>query len=206
MFQNKNILTIAAHPDDLEFGAFGTLYKHRSQSRIWCYVATWGGELDDTSGKERQQESAKALALIDPLHIWFHDSTGISHEHYPAYVHEIEQIVRDYKINLVITLSPHDTHQDHRLISEISFTALRRSKASIVCYPQISNTLDYNPRLFVDITDVLEVKKQALFLHRSQKDKYYMSDQYFEIFNSDGYASLHGLRYSEKFEIVRYFG
>ena len=65
--------------------------------------------------------------------------------------------------------------------------------------------MDFKPTQFVDIGEVYAQKKQALKKHVSQSDKYYMTDEYIEIFHSHNYASLHGVRYCEAFEVVRIF-
>lgn len=206
MFIGKNILAIAAHPDDLEFSVIGTLLKFRNFcGRLVCYIATQGGENDSSTGMDRIVESRKALSLLNPDKVYWKYRTGVEYSNFPILVNEIEQIVIAHDINMVLTPSPRDTHQDHRLISKITVSALRRAKADILYYPLLSSTLNFRPTVFVDITDFYELKKQALKCHASQADKYYMQDSFLETFNSDSYASLRGLGYSERFEVESCF-
>ena len=195
-----NILACGAHPDDIEYGCFGTLYKFKNTCSIFCYVATIGGLGDFTSGESRKVESEAALKLLKPKKVfWYHD-IGIDYKEYSSIVSDMEKIIYLNKINLVITPSKSDSHQDHRLISNITVSALRRSNATLLFYPTLT-TLEFNAKLFVDISKVFNMKKKALSLLVTQKDKSYMSDKYLEIFNHDSFASLHGLDYVEKFDI-----
>lgn len=206
MFRGKNILAIAAHPDDLEYGIFGTLLKYKQQSRIFCYIQTVGGSNDETSDGRRYMESVASMRLLGPHDIFLGvDDIGISQESYSKHVSELEDVLNEHNINLALVPSIHDTHQDHRLMHHISVSALRRRKTSVLFYTPLSYTTDFKPDVFVDITNFIELKRDALKAHASQSSKHYMADRYIEIFNRDGFAALHGLQYSEKFETGRCF-
>ena len=88
---------------------------------------------------------------------------------------------------------------------EITLSAARRSKASILHYGTASSTADFSPTVFVDIADYYETKQAALREHKSQIDKDYMNQPHLEICHSNTYASLHGVRCSEAFELFRAF-
>jgi N-acetylglucosamine malate deacetylase 1 len=195
-----NILAIGAHPDDIEYGVFGTLYKYRNDCSIFCYVSTYGGEGDITSSVDRRIESEKALNILHPKHIYWINQIGIHLGEYSDIVSELEKIVYLNKINLVMTPSKSDSHQDHRMISDITVSALRRSNATLLFYPTLT-TVDFCAKLFVDITKTYRIKKRALSLLTTQRDKSYMKNEYLEVFNHDSHASLHGLGYVEKFDI-----
>ena len=48
----KNVLAIGAHPDDIEFGCFGTLKKHKDQGdNVTLLVMTQSDVKDDHTGK-----------------------------------------------------------------------------------------------------------------------------------------------------------
>ena len=204
--QFKNILAIGAHPDDIEYGCLGFLLKQaKNKAQITCYVATQGSVGDPSSGPGRQQESLRALAVLPSAQFHFRQKSGISPQDFDEVLDELYRIIQSSQPDLILTLSSHDTHQEHRYIHEITLAAARRSMASILSYPILSNTLEYSPSLFVDIKSEFAHKKAALSEHKSQRDKYYMSDEYLEIFHSHNYASLHGIRYCEAYEIVRLF-
>jgi LmbE family N-acetylglucosaminyl deacetylase len=207
MFSYSDVLVLAAHPDDIEYGCLGTLLKYRKNMlTLNCYVFTSGGAGDISNGfANRRMESKTALECIHPNSLSIAEDVGMMVDKYPVYVGKIEELVHDYAIDTVLVTSQHDTHQDHRLLYEVVMTALRRTKVSILCYGNPSNTLDSNPRLFVDITEFMPTKLKALRLHKSQESKPYMGTTYLDAFHSDPYALAHGILCVEKFEIERLF-
>ena len=198
MFHGKNILAVGSHPDDIEFGALGTLLKFCSESKIFCYIATLGGKGDTTDPDTRRKESVLALKVLNPMPILWSSEIGLDVAKYHEYVKSIEDVILAGRIDTIFTPSRHDTHQDHRFMNEVTMTASRRFLTSIFCYSTPSVTLDFNPRLFVDITEVFQKKCEALKLHKTQLNKPYMDDKYLERFHSDISGG-----YVERFEIER---
>jgi LmbE family N-acetylglucosaminyl deacetylase len=72
-------------------------------------------------------------------------------------------------------------------------------------YGILSNTLDFKPRIFVDISEYYAAKKKALQCFTSQKDKYYMKDEFLDIFHTHKYPNLHGIKFCESFHSERIF-
>jgi len=200
MFTNKNILAIGAHPDDIEYAVMGALMKS-SNCQIYCYIATMGGENDKTAGRQRTMESEKALALVQPEDIFWAPRIGLHPSGYPEFVEIIESFIVTKKINLVLTHSKHDTHQDHRLLHNITMTALRNSQASVLFYNALSKDAGFNPNFFVDITDVFDKKLEALAFHESQKDKYYMQKPFIKAWHYRIFSET----YVEEFEVGRVY-
>lgn len=205
MINPKKVLAIGAHPDDIEFGCLGYLLKLNAAVEKHLYVASLGSAGDPSTGIVRKEESIKALQCVKPKSVHFRAKTGVESTDFHEVLQELTGLVTDVNPDLILCLGPHDTHQEHRRMYEIMIAAARRSRASILTYGILSNTLDFKPSHFVDIGEVYSEKKAALKVHASQKDKYYMTDEYVEIFHSHNYASLHGLRYCEAYEIVRIF-
>ena len=198
---------IGAHPDDIEVGALGTLLKYRDDlDKLYCYVATLGGEGDASNEfPSRKSESEKALGILSPDYIFWLNRIGLKMEDYHFEVGRIESIIKKCAINLVLTLSPHDTHQDHRLMSEITITALRRALTGVLFYATPSINRAFSPTLYVDIGNYLALKLSVLKLHETQASKSYMRPECLEAFHSDASAILRGMRYVERFEIERIF-
>ncbi len=205
MMQYEKILAIGAHPDDLEYGCFGLLLKQPPSSSIHLYVASLGSAGDPTTGPKRRSESIAAFDLVRPKSVLFRDKAGVSQDDFHIILDELTEIISRVKPDLILTLGPHDTHQEHRTIFEVTSGAARRSKASILAYGILSNTLDFKPQIFIDISEVYAQKKQALRAHQSQSERAYMKEAYLDIFHANTYASLHGLGPCEAYEIVRIF-
>jgi LmbE family N-acetylglucosaminyl deacetylase len=205
IFNFKRILAIGAHPDDIEFGCLGFLLRQPKEVEKHIYVGCTGSIGDSTTGNHRIDESKTAYSFANPASTTFRAKAGITSTDFSEVMTDLDRLVTKIQPDLILCLGPHDTHQEHRAIHEITLASARRSKASFLNYGILSNTLEFRPNLFVDISKVYEFKKKALLSHVSQKNKYYMTDEYLEIFHSDKYASLHGIRYSESYEIVRLF-
>uniref|UniRef100_A0A6M3K2E7 Putative N-acetylglucosaminylphosphatidylinositol de-N-acetylase n=1 Tax=viral metagenome TaxID=1070528 RepID=A0A6M3K2E7_9ZZZZ len=205
MFTNKRILAIGSHPDDIEYYALGTLLKYKEVSKIFCYIATCGGENDKTTISTRGMESIKALKdALAPIEVHIEHREGLHLMNYVYYVTWLDKIIQKFNIDTIFTHSPHDTHQDHRLLHDITLTACRRFSGTILCYGTISQTIDFQPRVFVDITDYMIEKLKALACHVSQKDKVYMQPEYIGDFHAVRDPVTGKRKYVEKFDLIKY--
>ena len=118
---------------------------------------------------------------------------------------ELYDMIQSDQPDLILCLGPHDSHQEHRYIYELMMTGARRSHSSIMTYGIVSNTLAFKPRIFVDISAHYAEKKKALRCFTSQKDRYYMQDDYLDVFHTHKYPNLHGLKCCESFQCERMF-
>jgi LmbE family N-acetylglucosaminyl deacetylase len=200
----EKILAVGAHPDDVEFGCLGFLLKHRD-AEISVYVASLGSTGDSTTGPQRKSESLNALSCLSAKQIVFREKSGLNYSDFGDILGDLHALIEKHDPDLILTLGPHDTHQEHRLIHRIVIAAARRLKANVLNYGIVSNTPQFSPAIFLDISDYFSHKCEALVYHQSQAHKYYMTPKYLEIFHSDKYASLHGVRYCEAYEVVKMF-
>ncbi len=201
----KKILAIGAHPDDIEYGCFGLLAEQAASTKIYCYVCSIGSFGDPSTNELRIIESQKALNMLNPKKLFFKKNKGLTANNYELITMDLYQLIQKIKPDLILTHSPHDTHQEHRLVYEITMTASRRSQASILLYGILSNTLDFQPRFFKDISKKFALKKKALKCHVSQSKKYYMSDKFLQIFHENQYVNLNKFSLSESYEVERLF-
>lgn len=201
----KKILAIGAHPDDIEYGCYGLLAHYRKTSDLYFYVCSLGSAGDPSSGPLRLKESNHALSTLKPKKIIFNETIGLHSKNYETISNDLYALVQKIQPDLILTHSPNDTHQEHRMVYELTMTAARRSNCSILRYGILSNTLDFSPRFFQDITKYYTQKKAALKKHRSQAKKYYMSDAYLKIFHEHHYVNLNGISFSESYEVERIF-
>lgn len=197
------MLAIGAHPDDIEYGCGGTLLRLGPRVKKAAFVATLGSNGDPTTGPGRAAETRAALQELGVTRLHFREQPGLGPDGFEAVLAELSTFIRSSEPELILTLGPHDTHQEHRRIYELTLAAARRWRTSILAYAVLSNTPSFTPTVFVDVADVLAQKKRILALHRSQSDKYYMGEEYLEIFHSNPYAALHGMRYCEAYEVSR---
>jgi len=159
---------------------------------------TSGGEGDVTNGTVRVEESLSALRLLKPEKVYTCAEEGLSSSMYSFFVKDLEKIGKDHLINTVLVPTRNDTHQDHRLAHDIAVTAFRGIKADLLFYNPFTRSPAFSPRLFVDITEYIDQKIEALMLHQSQKDKYYMDKEFIYAFNGS-YRALSGIRFWEAY-------
>ncbi|KPJ81802.1 MAG: GlcNAc-PI de-N-acetylase [Gammaproteobacteria bacterium SG8_30] len=119
------ILFLGAHSDDLEIGCGGTVLELAARyprARVRWVVATGSGE------REREAR-ASAKALLRGFHraevtvAGFRD--GFLPQSYGDVKEFFESLKRDSAPDLILTHTLHDRHQDHRLISELTWNTWR---------------------------------------------------------------------------------
>lgn len=160
-----NILAIGAHPDDIEIGCGGSLIKYsRAGHNVYLLIMTsgeMGGDADIR--KSEQLESAKIIAAKDVI---FKDYPDTNLPLNKILISNIEAVVKKTKPELIFVNYTHDTHQDHRTLAKGTISATRYIKN--VLFYEVPTTHDFNPSVYVDITDVIEQKVGCLEAHASQ--------------------------------------
>ncbi len=205
LIEIKRVVAIGAHHDDIELGCLGTLLKLNSGVEIHAFIGSLGSAGDSSSGMSRIEESRRAFQCVDLKSFNYREQAGITANDFGPLLEQMTSVLDAANPDLIMTQGPKDTHQEHRIIWEVCMAAARRTQASIYHYAVASNTPDFTPNVFVDISEQYEAKKRALAEHKSQSGKEYMSDAHLDIFHGTTYASLHGIRCSEAFELVRGF-
>lgn len=165
MIQRMNILAIGAHPDDIEYGCAGTLVKYADRGhRIHLMILT-GGE-EGGSSKERQQEQSAAAEIIGTQHVFWGGYRDTQLPLNKELIDKIEEVLAEVKPDLILVNYGDDTHQDHRVLTEATMSATRYVRN--VLFFEVPTTQNFNPQVFVDISDTLERKFQVLKAHESQ--------------------------------------
>ena len=203
----KTILAIGAHPDDIELGCGGTLARYKEMGyRVFGIVITSGecGNPYTNDHIDRRSEAEAGAATLGLDGIWvyqFKDSalSGQLNEVKDVLEAKIHQIGAE----VIITQSPHDVHQDHKAVFEATRIAARGTK-TLLCYEDVSTEAHFIPNCYIDITEYIEDKINAVQAHRTQKGKPYMNPE-----NISGRAAHRGLqtgvKYAEAFLIYRGF-
>jgi LmbE family N-acetylglucosaminyl deacetylase len=91
-----------------------------------------------------------------------------------ALIERIEAAIREVEPDLILVNYGDDTHQDHRIIAQATQSATRYVRN--VLFFEVPTTQNFNPQIFVDISDTLDEKVQALEAHASQVMKTNIKD------------------------------
>jgi LmbE family N-acetylglucosaminyl deacetylase len=165
MIQRMNILAIGAHPDDIEYGCAGTLIKYADRShRIHLMILTRGEE--GGAGEERQREQYAAAEIIGAKKVFWGDYHDTKLPLNKELIDRIEEVLTEVKPHLIMVNYGDDTHQDHRILAKATMSATRYVRN--VLFFEGPTTQNFNPQVFVDISDCLERKFQVLKAHASQ--------------------------------------
>jgi Uncharacterized proteins, LmbE homologs len=182
-----NVLGIGCHPDDLEIGCGGTLAKYAKLGHkvFMCHIANGDlghkviepGELAEIRQKEAEHAAAvigaESITLnVGDLHVDSHDLAIRS---------KLIEVVRYTKADIIITHNPDDYMRDHTETSgmalDVSFCVtvphLATESSYINEFPPVfyMDTLagiGFIPTEYVDITQEIENKLEALSCHESQ--------------------------------------
>ena len=201
VLKSKVILTVGAHPDDIELGCGGTIRVSSLLGNKVIAVFLTKGE-KNANPDVRMSESRKALKLLGATEVHFGDfaDTEIPNSH--AAIDFLEKFFDLNKPETVLTHSVHDTHQDHRQVSWLSLSAFRNVE-HLLAYETPRVTGEFNPNYFIDISSSVHYKWDALHCHQSQKDK-----RYIDYDSMVSLASFRGrqanLTAAEAFEVIRY--
>lgn len=200
------VLAIGSHPDDIEIGCGGALLKHRAAGdEVLGIVLTGGGRGgDEVAGdlsSTRFLEAHAAAKLMDiEVECWDYQDTEIP-ETYDV-VQRLERLVEAFRPDRVYVPYGQDTHQDHRVTSNVTKSACRKVK-QILEYEEPSSYNSFNATYWIDITSHIEKKLDAIKLHASQGHKQILKIKSIEGLNLyRGYQSH--VEYAEGFVTFRF--
>jgi LmbE family N-acetylglucosaminyl deacetylase len=188
----KTVMVIAAHPDDSEFGAGGTIAKWAMEGQnVICVVCTNGdkGSSDPGMTSERlavireqeQKAAAKVLGVSEVIFLGYHDG-GL--EDTAEFRGKLVRLLRKYRPDAVITHDPklrYMGHRDHRITGTVAMDAIFPYSRDLLFYPEhkaegllshkvkeVYFTGSEDPDVFIDISETFEIKAKAISCHVSQ--------------------------------------
>lgn len=200
----RRIFAVGAHPDDLELACGGTLAKFiDSGHEVHALVMSNGQRGGDANVRPHEAKMGGAFMGLNSCRVLNFPDTSLSSKESDM-VLAIEQSIARFNPDIILTHSSNDQHQDHHAVHLATLRAARQH-SSILCYESPSATRSFDPSVFVEISDYVDVKVQAVGLHRNQAGKPYMTPD-----RVRGIAAFRGAQarshYAEAFEPVRLLG
>ena len=163
-----NILAIGAHPDDIEIGCAGTVMKFKEKGCGFYQMVMTCGLGGDAEVRRQEQERAAKITGTDHL-FWGRFKDTMLGADIRRLIDSIENVMKKTEPAFIFVNYPKDTHQDHRYLAEATISAARNTR-NILFY-EVPTSIDFNPNVFVDISQFMERKLEALIAHASQVDK-----------------------------------
>jgi LmbE family N-acetylglucosaminyl deacetylase len=183
-----NILCIGAHPGDPEFGCGGTMakYSNAGHSVTFLYLTRgegWAGDPSlshDQAAALRTKEAEVSCKILNAKPLFAGQIDGDT-ELTRKRCEEMTKLILSEKPDIVFTQWPIDSHMDHQVTGTLTYTAWIKSEQKFdLFFYEVdtgSETVGFTPTDYVDITDVRERKKAAMFAHKTQgPEKIYDKD------------------------------
>ena len=196
------ILAFGAHPDDIEVGMGATIAKHSdSGDEVLMVVA-----LIPNNPSERRKESENAAKLLGAK-VKFLNIKSDEFSNNRRIVEKFDEIVCEFKPDIIYTHWIHDSHQDHITVGNATLAAARRNTCSVYMYEQTIPggivLYGFKPQMFVDVSSVIETKIESVLSHKSQVDA--NGDNW--VYGIRGRAQYRGYqistKFAEAFEVVK---
>jgi LmbE family N-acetylglucosaminyl deacetylase len=170
--ESKTILVFGAHPDDLEIGMGGTIAKLSGLGyEVQPVIATLPNFVKSDTKEGRKSESllaAKVMGCKPPV---FLDLSPDEMVFGRKFITLVDSLVTKYKPESVFTQWYGDSHQDHQILTKSVISACRDQNNLFMYETTIPGGItesSFRPQLFVDITQTIDIKKNALECFESQ--------------------------------------
>ncbi|MCA1823476.1 MAG: PIG-L family deacetylase, partial [Frankia sp.] len=228
----RRALVIAAHPDDVDFGAAGTVATWTDAGWDVRYVIATRGQrgVQDADGdptafgtlrEAEQRAAAAAVGVTDVTFLDFMDSEVVDSL---ALRRDIAREFRRHRPHRLLTMDPQITptdffvnHPDHRVVATAALDTTITGGTTAAIFPELQRDEGLPPWReleetwlmgpaggphVVDITTTVDRKMAALRAHTSQT-----SSWDFETFLRARLAERgrdHGFAYAESFRVITY--
>lgn len=169
----RSIVAFGAHPDDIEIGMGATVAKLVGLGYdVNLVVATLPNFVATDTKEDRRREatmSAKVMGCKAPEFLDLAPDEVIVGR---KFVTLIDKLIKKYEPEAVFTQWIGDSHQDHQALTRAVIAASRDVDNLFMYETTIPGGITENafrPQLFVDMTQTLDIKRNALDCFDSQK-------------------------------------
>ena len=175
----KNILCVGAHADDIEIGCAGTLLKWiGARHDLKFHWVVFSAE-----GKRSTEAKASAKALLDTA-----SSKVVVKQFRMSFLpfegaevkEQFESIKESFEPDLIFTHYRDDRHQDHRLLSDLTWNTFRDHLILEYEIPKYDGDLG-SPNFFVTLDEKLAQRKAAHLCRffQTQGNKHWFAEETF---------------------------
>lgn len=205
----QNILIIGAHYDDAELGAGGTAAKFAHEGKNVYKITLTDNETNfvqmgiRVASDDSAVQSGKACEVLGIKEITEFEPVPCNHLIYSTeLMQRIEKVIYDYQIDTVFMHFSSDVNQDHMAASQLCLTAARHC-SNIFQYQSNGYIINqYEPTLFVDISDYIDLKRKALEQYGEAHNRFNrLFETSIERNHLWGYANK--VEYAEGFHVIK---
>jgi len=191
----ERVMFVAAHPDDPDFLAGGTIARLARDGREVTYVIVTNGNKGSSEAgvtaeqlapmrAEEQRRAAQVLGVTRVEFLGYEDGEV---EDTRELRRDVTRQIRRWRPDLIMTLNPHRTysnfpgwHRDHRITGRVVLDCVYPLARDRLAFPELlpeygpHNVREVyviqweGPGLVLDVTDTMELKLEAIRCHKSQ--------------------------------------
>ncbi len=222
-----DILVISPHPDDVDFGAAGSVARLVSEGRTAAYVICTSGDKGTSDRnmkperlsqvRELEQRAAAATVGVSEVVFLRHPDQGLEDSY--EFRKQLVRLIRLYRPGLVISCDPYRRyrwHRDHRITGQVVLDAVFPYARDYLSYPDL--ILDgvephgvpevwlwgtEDPNLRLDISETINLKLAALKCHESQMREYPRIEEMI-LTGARSAAEGESYEYAERFHQITY--
>lgn len=219
--QNKVLLAVSAHPDDIEFSCGGTMFKFRKLGYDIYFIVATNGEngfkIDHKPRSERvkirHKEQLKAAKILGVKKVFFLNHKDCYLKYDDKLREQIALVIKKVRPEIVFSFDPSNRsfesvnllHRDHRVIAEAVFDAVFAARNRYMLPGETHSVRKFwffgcdKPNHFENITGLINDKIKLIESHRSQFMDHLGMHEWVKTHLSQYTKKF---KYSEKFRIV----
>lgn len=200
-FNNKKILFVTAHPDDIEFGMGGTLNLITKKSKQIKSIIFSNCE-DQPGNQGIVKELKKSMEFYG---ISDYEVLDLPNTKFPEVTDKIreklESVKLEYDADIIFTTSKNSIHQDHKTVALEVEKVMRYT--TIFSLEDIKSCPEFSQKIYFQLEKIdLDKKIEALNFYKTQYSrKYHDKNLIFSIARFRG--GQIGREFAECFEIIR---
>lgn len=221
----KNVLVVAAHPDDEVLGCGGTIARMAEMGKKVTVVILGEGKTsrldrrdpslvsDEISQLKKEAQKASSILGVDHLVQKSFPDNRFDSVDLLDMIKTLEHIKSEVRPDLVFTHYREDLNIDHQVVSQAVLTAFRplpEERAKAICFFETLSSTEWNPlekfspNVFVDISSTLEDKVRAMEAYQSEICRFPHPRSAEGIRSlASRRGSMIGVSYAEAFQCVR---
>lgn len=173
MHERESVLVFGAHPDDIEIGMGGTVAKLSGMGyNVNLVVATLPNFVKTDTKEQRRMEAVMSAKVMGSNQPEFLDLSADEIVFGRKFVTLIDKIIHKRKPEAVFTQWIGDSHQDHQALTRAVISASRDLNNLFMYETTIPGGITeaaFRPQLYIDISETIDAKKNALNCFDSQK-------------------------------------
>jgi len=225
-------LVVGAHPDDIEFGAGGTIARWTDDGWDVRYVIVTSGQRGvqdagadpEAFGRLREDEARAAAKVCGVAEVTFLGYMDSEVQYGPALLKDLSREFRRHQPHRLLTLNPEHlpaggfvNHPDHRAVGTAAVDVTITGGTTAAIFPELALEEGLPPwrgledvwlmgpgggQEVVDVTATFERKLAALEAHASQVAQVPRDLREFLGRRLGEIGAPHGYRYAESFKVI----